>query len=130
LVVALVGGVAWAESQSVAVPSGSDVTVVAVLTPGPGGGFVYADDKGVDDVQFSTGGVIIVNGEICTGNNPNHTYEVTLRYHYRGGQWLLDITVRNDTLSTVVYMDADEPIDVKAAMVTAEGDFVHSLSAE
>ena len=98
MVVALVGGVAWAETQVVATPPGQGATVVAVLVPGPGGGEVCGDTKGDDHVKFNIGGDIVVNGEVCAGNDPHASYTVTFNYRHEMGLWLLDITVENNDL--------------------------------
>ncbi|MHC4133764.1 MAG: hypothetical protein ACYS0K_02145 [Planctomycetota bacterium] len=129
LVVALVGGVAWAETQVVPTPPGPDVTVVAVLVPGPGGGGeVCGDRKGDDHVMFNIGGDIVVHGEVCVGNDLNHTYTVTIRYR-DVGQWL-DITVHNDDTSEVVYMDVGHPGGGMPGSVSATGEQIISLTAE
>jgi hypothetical protein len=127
LVVALVGGVAWADTQVVATPPGQGATVVAVLVPGPGGGEVCGDDKGEDHVEFSTGGDIVVNGEVCAGNDPNQTYTVSFTYRQEMGLWLLDIAVENNDLGEVVYMDVGHPIGGMPGSVSATGEVISSL---
>lgn len=128
LVVALVGGVAWAETQVVATPPGQDVTVVAVLVPGPGGGAV-SDDKGDDHIQFSHGGDIVVNGEVCAGHSVHDTYTVTFAYRHEMGLVLLDITVENSDTGELVYMDVGHPVGGMPGSVSATGEQVISLTA-
>ena len=130
LVVALVGGVAWAETQVVAAPPGSDVTVVAVLVPGAGGGEVCGDDKGDDHINFSIGGDIVVNGEVvCSGNDLGDTYTVTLHYRDEMGMSVLDISVHNDDTSEMVYMILGHPAGGVPASFSATGEQIISLSA-
>jgi hypothetical protein len=129
LVVALVGGVAWAETQVVATPAGQDVTVVAVLVPGPGGGEVCGDIKGEEHVNFSTGGDIVVNGEVCAGHAVHDTYTVTLTYRHEMGLVLLDITVENNDTGELVYMNVGHPVGGMPGAVFATGEHVISLTA-
>lgn len=129
LVVALVGGVAWAETQVVATPLGQDVTVVAVLVPGPGGGEVCGDERGEDDIRFSVGGGIEAGGEVCGAYQPHETYRVTFKYFHVMGQWKVAITVENLDTQELVYLDSGASVEAMPASVFAAGERVISLTA-
>ncbi len=129
LVVALVGGVAWAETQVVATPPGPDVTVVAVLVPGAGGGEVCGDKKGDEHVNFNSGGDIEVNGEVCAGNDPEATYSVTIHYLQAMGMWFVEIMVHNDSAGPMVYMGGHPAGEVPGSF-SATGEQVILLTAQ
>jgi hypothetical protein len=129
-VVALAGGVAWADAQEVMAPPGPDVTVVAVLVPGPGGGEVCGDIKGDEFVDFNVGGGIRVHGEVLAGNNPEDAYSVTYRYRHELEQSRLDITVVNETTGELVYLAMDIPVVEAPSSFSANGAQVLSLTAE
>ena len=129
LVVALVGGVAWAETQTVAAPPGPDVMVVAVLVPGEAGGEVYGDKKGDEHIEFNTGGDIVVNGEVCAGNDLNDTYSVTILYRNEMGLLLVEIMVLNDSTGEMVYTGGHSAVEVPRSF-SASGEQLISLIAE
>ena len=129
LVVALVGGVAWAETQTVAAPPSPDVMVVAVLVPGEAGGEVCGDIKGDDHIDFNTGGDIVVNGEVYAGHNPNDTYVVTLIYRQDLGMMAVEITVLNDSTGEMVYTGSCAASAVPASF-SASGEQIILLTAD
>jgi len=129
LVVALVGGVAWAETQTVAAPPSPDVMVVAVLVPGAAGGEVCGELKGDDHINFNTGGDIVVNGEVYAGHNPNDTYVVTLIYRQDLGMMAVEITVLNESTGQMVYMGGHPAVEMPRSF-SASGEQVISLTAE
>lgn len=128
LVVALVGGVAWAETQIAALPHGPHVKVVAVLVPGPGGGEVCGDDRGDELVRFSIGGEVKAGGEVCGPYDPHGTYQVTLDYHEAGGGWMVEIVVEHVDTQELVYLGSDA-IAAPPTSVSATGELVLSLTA-
>lgn len=128
LVVALVGGVAWAETQIAALPNSPHVKVVAVLVPGPGGGEVCGDHKGDDAIKFSIGGNVEAGGEVCGPYDPHGTYQVTLDYHETASGWMVEIVVENLDTQELVYLGS-EAIAAPPASVFATGELVLSLTA-
>jgi len=130
LVVALAGGVAWADSQSVAVPPGQGATVVAVMVPGPGGGGQVCSDgpiKGEDHIRFNIGGQIEVNGELTVPYVPAEEYTITLVFRLEMGAWVMDTTIEND--AGVVCIQMGHPVDMLPSLISAAGEEVISLTA-
>ena len=130
-IVALVGGVAWAETQVVATPRGQGVTVVvvAVLVPGSGGAEVWGDERADEHVRFNIGGQVVVDGEVTIGYEPDATYTVTLVFRMEAGRCIVDTTIQNEA-GVAVFMQMGHPVDGgMPGMVSATGERVISLTA-
>lgn len=128
LVVALVGGVAWADSQSVVVPPGEGATVVAVLVPGDGGLACVGPERGDEHVEFNVRGEIEVNGELAGPYDAAGEYTVTLVYRLELGAWVVDTTIENG--EGLVFVQLGHPVLMAPEKVSASGEDVISLSAE
>ncbi|MHC4577370.1 MAG: hypothetical protein ACYTFD_03230 [Planctomycetota bacterium] len=130
--VALVGGVAWAETQRIETPAGSGFVVVATLVPGAGGGEVYGVGDGMpdNDVRFSVGPGLEVNGQLFGAWEAQATYTVTMDYYQSGGQWYVDTEVRNDDTGLVEAQQAGYPLAGRPTHATATGEVVITLTAE
>jgi len=130
LIVALVGGVAWAETQAVATLPGQGATVVAVLVPGAAGAEVCGDEKGQEHVLFNIGGQVEVGGEVAVNYVADDTYTVTLVFRMEAGLWAVDTTIENGA-GEAVFMQMGHPVHGgMPGMVFATGARVISLTAE
>ena len=128
MIVALVGGVAWAETQTVATPPGQGAKVVAVMVPGSDGAVVYGNEKVDEHVLFNIRGEIEVNGEVAFHYDAHDTYTVTLEFRMEAGLWVVDTMIENGA-GEPVYVRMAHPLERgMPAMITATGEKLISLA--
>lgn len=135
IAIALMCGVAMAESQSATAPSSGDYTMTATVTFDPsGGGISLGGPSNIEDIEwsidFGTDMMMSCNGS-STSYAPGTSYTVTVSVSQNAaGDWVADTTVVEDASSQTVFTNNGHVMGERPGTAHATANVIDALSCD
>ena len=136
IAVALMCGVALAESESVSTPPSGDFTMTATVTHDTSGGGISlrGGHSNIEDIEwsidFGTDFMMSCNGS-STSYAPGTTYTVTVVVSQNAaGDWIADTTVVDDSTNQTVFTNNGHVMSQRPESAHATANSVDALSCD